>query len=148
MIEEERYTSDLVKLKIENQKTMNKSISKMESSIKQSVEPKQVVSAVKALQKYFKAKQEKAGKAAKKNLLEDEDAFVHVNFTLTQAPVKPTPRPQQVKIAKPFTTKEHNSRVCIFVKDPESDFRKQIANLKIPCIAEVIGFDRLKRDFH
>ena len=34
------------------------------------------------------------------------------------------------------------------MKDPESEFRAQIASLKIPCIAEVIGFDRLKRDFN
>jgi ribosome biogenesis protein UTP30 len=33
------------------------------------------------------------------------------------------------------------------VKDPEADFRKQIEDMDIPCIAEVIGFDRLKRDF-
>jgi ribosome biogenesis protein UTP30 len=33
------------------------------------------------------------------------------------------------------------------VKDPEEDFKEQIADLDIPCIAEVIGFDRLRRDF-
>jgi len=35
----------------------------------------------------------------------------------------------------------------LIVKDPESDFKKQIEDMDIPCIAEVIGFDRLKRDF-
>lgn len=49
---------------------------------------------------------------------------------------------------KPFHSKKFDTRVCIFVKDPEADFRKQIADLDIPCVAEVIGFDRLKRDFH
>ena len=37
--------------------------------------------------------------------------------------------------------------MCIFVKDPESAFKQQIADLDIPCIAEVIGFDRLRREF-
>lgn len=115
----------------------------MQTAVKQSVEPKQVLSAVKALQSYFKTT--KANKS--KNLLEDEDAFVHVNFTLTQVPTNPTPRPLQVTIPHPFVSADQNSRVCVFVKDPESDFRKQIEDLKIPCIAEVIGFDRLKRDF-
>ena len=49
---------------------------------------------------------------------------------------------------KPFNSSKHDTRICIFVKDPEADFKAQIASLKIPCIAEVIGFDRLKRDFH
>lgn len=120
----------------------------MESNVKKSIEAKQVMSAVKALQKHFKSKQDKASKAVKKNLLQEEDAFVHINFTLTQVPVKPTPRPLQVKISKPFNTEAHASRVCIFVKDPESDFRRQIADMKIPIIAEVISYDRLKRDFH
>jgi len=144
VVEEERYQSDLVRLKMENQKIMNKSVSQMESNIKKTLEAKQVITAAKALQKYYKSNQEKG----KKNLLQEEDAYVHLNFTLTQVPAKPTPRPLQVKIAKPFNTEKHNSRVCIFVKDPETDFRKQIENMKIPCIAEVIGFDRLKRDFH
>ena len=43
---------------------------------------------------------------------------------------------------------KYNTRACIFVKDPESDFKRQIEDMNIPCIAEAIGFDRLKRDFH
>jgi len=145
--DEQRYTSDLVKLKVENQKVMDKSIKTMQAEVKQTLEAKQVISAVKALQKYFKDAKDKASKAAKKNLLEEEDGFVHVNFTLTQVPVKPTPRPMAVSIPKAFNTKDNRSRVCVIVKDPEADFRSQIENMDLPCIAEVIGFDRLKRDF-
>ena len=72
---------------------------------------------------------------------------MHLSFTLNQLPSKPTPRPLQFAVPAPFNTKENDTRVCIFVKDPEADFKKQIADLNIPCIAEVIGFDRLKRDF-
>ena len=43
VVEEERYTSDLVRLKEENQKLMNKSVSKMESSVKKTLEAKQVI---------------------------------------------------------------------------------------------------------
>jgi hypothetical protein len=67
---------------------------------------------------------------------------------LGQVPSRQTPRPLQVKVSKPFNKKENDTRVCIIVKDPESDFRAQIASMNIPCVAEVIGFDRLKRDFH
>lgn len=37
--------------------------------------------------------------------------------------------------------------MCIFVKDPARAFKNQIQDLKIPCIAKVIGFDKLKRNF-
>lgn len=80
--------------------------------------------------------------------MENEDGFIHVNFTMTKVPTNPTPRPQQISIPHPFTSSNFDSRVCIIVKDPEEYFRDQIQDMKIPCIAEVIGFDRLKRDFH
>lgn len=99
-VEEERYTSDLVQLKVENQKLMNKAISKMDSSVKQSVDSKQVLSAIKALQKHFKQQKDKKSKS----LLENEDAYVHVNFTMTKVPTNPTPRPMQVPIPHPFNT--------------------------------------------
>ena len=35
----------------------------------------------------------------------------------------------------------------MFVKDPSRDFKNEIASLKVPCIAKVIGYDKLKRDF-
>lgn len=53
----------------------------------------------------------------------------------------------QVNVPKPFNSDKFDTRVCVFVKDPEADFRKTIEDMDIPCIAEVIGFDRLKRDF-
>lgn len=37
--------------------------------------------------------------------------------------------------------------MCVFVKDPASDFKKEISDLKIPCIAKVIGYDKLKKNF-
>lgn len=122
---------------------MDKACKSMTQELK-SVDMKQVSNAIKALQKYFKTKQSAGGK---KSLLEDEDCFVHLCFTLTQVPVNPSPRPVQLVLPKPFYSENVYTRVCIFVKDPESDFKQQIQNLKIPCIAEVIGFDRLKRDF-
>lgn len=65
----------------------------MESDVKQNLDAKQVVTAVKALQKFFKSKQSEASKAEKKQLLADEDSLIHLAFTLTKVPEKPTPRP-------------------------------------------------------
>ena len=106
-----------------------------------------MISAVKALQKFFKEKQAESAKASKQQLLADEDSIIHLSFTLTQVPERPTPRPMQVTVPKPFNSEKFDTRVCVFVKDPESDFKKTIEDMQIPCIAEVIGFDRLKRDF-
>jgi len=92
-VDDERYESDLVRLKKENAKAMERSISNMNAQVKQSIEQKQIIAAVKALQKHFADKQDKASKAVKKNLLQDEDANVHLSFTLGQVPTKPTPRP-------------------------------------------------------
>ena len=52
-----------------------------------------------------------------------------------------------IAIEHPFLTQEQNSRVCVIVKDPARAFKDQIADLDIPCIAKVIGFDKLKRNF-
>jgi len=35
----------------------------------------------------------------------------------------------------------------MFVKDPVRDFKDQIEDLKIPTIAKVMGYDKLKRNF-
>lgn len=83
----------------------------------------------------------------KKQLLDNEDDYVYVNFTLAQVPTKPTPKPQQVKVSHPFNNPKNTTRVCVFVKDPAKDFKDKIQDLKIPCIAKVIGYDKLKREY-
>lgn len=50
-------------------------------------------------------------------------------------------------IEHPYLTEAQNSRVCLIVKDPARDFKDEIENLNIPCIAKVIGYDKLKRNF-
>jgi ribosome biogenesis protein UTP30 len=82
-----------------------------------------------------------------KTLLQEEDKFVHLTFTMTEVPANPTPRPFQISLPHPFNSKEHSTRVCVFVKDPASAFKAQISDLKIPCIAKVMGLDKLKRNF-
>lgn len=89
--EPDLWESDLVKMKKENQKVMQKAVSSMESEIKQNLDMKQAQSAIKALQKYYKGVNE--GQDAKKNLMHNEEQVVHLSFTLAQVPSKPTPRP-------------------------------------------------------
>lgn len=53
----------------------------------------------------------------------------------------------QVTIPHPFNTSANNTRVCVFVKDPAREFKDEIQDLKIPCIAKVIGYNKLKKEF-
>lgn len=79
----------------------------------------------------------------------DEDQHIQVVFTLTQVPTKPTPRPLDIKLPHPFQgdAKEHGTRVCVFSKDPARELKDQLAELKVPCIAKVIGVSKLKKNF-
>jgi len=119
----------------------------MDKAVAQNLDMKQATMAVKALQKYFKEKSKLSVSGKKMMLANEDDALINLTFTLTQLPERPSPKPVQVSIPTPIQSKEFNTRVCIFVKDPEADFRRQIEDMDIPCIAEVIGYDRLKRDF-
>lgn len=107
--------------------------------MKEHVDLKQTIKAVECLQKY-----EKGGK---KQLLDDEDGFIVLNFTLSDLPKHVSPKPHLVEISTPIFSKDRNTRVCLFVKDPARDFKDKIQDLDIPCIAKVIGFDKLRREF-
>ena len=71
----------------------------MNAQVLAKVDLKQVVSAAKALQVFTKKQSEDV---AAKALLTDEDQTVHVTFTMTQVPSNPSPKPQMIKIDKPF----------------------------------------------
>jgi len=105
--------SEMIKQKKEHDLFMKKHLKEMTARVNETYDLKQAVKAVKALQKFAKAKQ-----AEKKGLLDEEDEFIQLTFTLAQVPQKPTPRPAQIKLANPFMTADHTSRICVFVKDP------------------------------
>ena len=89
----------------------------MSQHVKESVDLKQVLLAIKALQQ---SQTKKKGKAS----LFDEDPNVTVSLTMTQVPEKPSPKPCQISLKNPLLSSESNSRVCLIVKDPESEFKK------------------------
>ena len=95
--------------------------------------------AIAALKKYTKSK--KQGN----NLLTDEDDAIHLSFTLTQVPQKPSPKPLMIPLEHPFASEQR--RVCVFVKDPARALKDQLCKVDVPCIAKVIGYDKLKRNF-
>ena len=66
---------------------------------------------------------------------------------MTEVPQFPTPRPFQVKIPHPIYGPKQDTRALLIVKDPERDFKDQVEDLSIPCVAEVMGYKRLMKDF-
>lgn len=79
-----------IKEKKANDLKLKKAIKKMSAKVKSNVEQKQIIKAVEALKTYS---QKTKANNLKKKLLESEEDYVYVNFTLTQVPEKPTPRP-------------------------------------------------------
>jgi hypothetical protein len=79
--------SQTIKEKKENAKKLQKAIKKVNAKVKASMEKKQIVKAIQALQEYQKKS------VNQKKLLAEEDDYVQITFTLTEVPTKPTPRP-------------------------------------------------------
>jgi hypothetical protein len=55
----------------------------------------------------------------------------------------------EIRIPHPFQgdAKEHGTRVCVFAKDPARSLKNELANLKVPSIAKVIGLSKLRKNF-
>ena len=142
VVEETVDESALVMLKKENAKVLEKSVREVQQAVNESFDLKQVATAAKALQKH-----EKEQSKASKSLLKDENAAVHLCFTMSKVPKKHSPKPVQIKLEKPFNTEKNLTRVCLFVKDPETDMKAKLDSLNLPCIADAIGYDKLKNEY-
>ena len=127
-----------------NDLKVKKHLKAVQAKVNERVDMKQVVLAAKALKAFAK---KQAESLAEKSLLTDEDQTVSLTFTMTRVATNPSPKPQMIKIEHPFLNEAQRSRVCVIVKDPARAFKDQIQSLQIPCIAKVIGFDKLKRNF-
>ena len=116
--------SQTVLEKKENARKMLKAVKSFNANLKSSIERKDITRAVQALQAYYK-KVKSTNASGTKQLLEKDDQHIQVTFTLTQAPQRPTPRPLEITVPHPFqgVAKEHDTRVCVFVKDPSRAFK-------------------------
>jgi len=53
-----------------------------------------------------------------------------------------------IALPNSFNSEEKHHRVCVFAKDPARALKDQLLKVDVPCIAKVIGYDKLKRNFH
>jgi len=76
----------------------------MEAKVKQNLAKKQVIKAVAAIKAYTKKVREEN---KQKNLLEEEDNYIHLNFTMSTVPTKPSPKPFRIDLPFPFYGKAY-----------------------------------------
>lgn len=50
-------------------------------------------------------------------------------------------------LPKPIYSEEHQTRSCIISTDPARALKDKLEDLKVPTIAKVIGYDKLKKNF-
>lgn len=103
----------------------------------------QVKKAAKALKAY--AEQLKETNAL--NLLEVEDKFINVSILLSQVPLKYSPKPFGIELPNPIYGPKYSTRAMMFVKDPVDDFKEKIEDLNVPCLAEVMAYKKLLKDY-
>lgn len=51
------------------------------------------------------------------------------------------------ELPHPIYGADYNTRACLFVRDPDSDIKNKLSDADVPCLAEVVGYDRLNREF-
>jgi len=78
-----------------------------------------------------------------KNLaLRKEDEFFYLNFVFSKLPVSYSIKPVPIKIPSSLYGDNFASKVCIFVKDPKSDFKD--LELTFPFNCKVMSIEKLK----
>ena len=51
------------------------------------------------------------------------------------------------KLPVPIYGEKYFTKYCVIAKDPSREYKDKIQNLSIPCIAKVIGYSKLTKDF-
>ena len=75
-------------------------------------------------------------------LARKEDEFLYLNFLFNKLPIRYSIRPTPVEIPNEIFGKKYNTRVCIIVKDPRSDFKD--LNLEFPFTTKVFDLEKLR----
>lgn len=66
---------------------------------------------------------------------------------MSKIPEEHSVRPIQIDLPHPIYSPALNSRYTIIVSDPEDEFADKIAHLNIPMVQEVIGYEKIKKNF-
>eukprot|EP00163_Fabomonas_tropica_P001122 TRINITY_DN10855_c0_g1_i1.p1 TRINITY_DN10855_c0_g1~~TRINITY_DN10855_c0_g1_i1.p1 ORF type:complete len:288 (+),score=97.52 TRINITY_DN10855_c0_g1_i1:255-1118(+) len=107
-----------------------------------SLDRQQVHKAATALLKHVELEKEKDS-----NLL-DDDLFITLQIGLKKVPEgKKNAKPIPLHLRHPIYASEAASEVCIFVKDPQSEFKKKVEEQSLSNITKVIGISKLRSNY-
>jgi ribosome biogenesis protein UTP30 len=102
------------------------------------LDKKQILKAIKCLKKIILDKYKD-----NKNLLADEkEEFFYINFIFSKFPYKYSVRPVNVPVPNSLYGSQFNTTVCLFVKDPRSDFKD--LGIEFPFKVKVLDIQKLK----
>ena len=79
-------------------------------------------------------------------LARKEDEFVYLNFVFNKLPIRYSIRPTPVETPSGLYGKKYNTRVCIIVKDPRSDFKD--LNIEFPFQTKVFDLEKLRLKYN
>lgn len=86
-------------------------------------------------------------KKKSRNLLDTGDDFIYLEIVMSQVPTQYSIKPIQIKLPVPIYGQQFQSRFAIFSTDPQRAFKDKIQDLDIPCIAKVIGYTKLVKNY-
>jgi len=105
-------------------------------------DPVLIKNAFTALKSFAETKKETT-----KDLLEDEDNFIYVTITLSEIPLKFSPKPIKVPLKHPIYGSNYLTHICLFVKDPQRRYKDLVKDLEIPCLSKIIGYTKLLKNY-
>ena len=80
------------------------------------------------------------------NILSNEDEeLIYLNFVFGRLPMKYSLRPVTIPLEKSLNGIDSNTRICLFVKDPKSDFKN--LEIEFPFKVKVIDINGLKMKY-
>ncbi|KAF9958458.1 hypothetical protein BGZ65_001434 [Modicella reniformis] len=100
---------------------------------------KQTDKAVKALLAHI----EKQGQA--KNTLMEEEQFVWLIIATKKFSDEAKPKPQRIPLQHSIVSPDAD--ICLFVKDPQRDYKNLLEEKKVTAISKVIGISKLRASF-
>ncbi|KAJ3346262.1 hypothetical protein HDU83_003260 [Entophlyctis luteolus] len=70
-----------------------------------------------------------------------------ITITTKKAPLAARVKPHKIPIKHPLNPEQDSQEVCLFVKDPQKDFKALLAEKNI-TVDKVIGLSKLKSDYY
>ena len=119
------------------------SIKEVEKTIFPLIDNNLLKKAIKCLKKIILSKYKD-----KTNILSsEEDEFFYINLVFDRLPSKFSVRPVNITIPNQIYGKKFNSRVCLFVKDPKSDFKDLGLKSDFDFKLKVMSIEKLKQKY-